>query len=78
MQIDNKDTLQYEDIADACYYGNWTYAANKCIKYGYCVVELIKIYEYREQELGEDCELLSMRDIAYLGMYIERARNARL
>lgn len=78
MTIENKDILQYEDIADDCYNGNWSDATNKCIKYGYCVVELIEIYEHREQELGEDCELLSMRDIAYLGMYIERARNAKL
>ena len=78
MTINSKDILQYEDIADDCYNGNWTDATNKCIKYGYCVVELIKIYEHREEKLGEECELLSMRDIAYLGMYIERARNAKL
>ena len=78
MQIEDKDILQYEDIADDCYNGNWTDATNKCIKYGYCVVELIEIYENREQELGEEHELLSMRDIAYLGMYIERDRNAKL
>lgn len=78
MQIEDKDILQYEDIADDCYNGNWTDATNKCIKYGYCVVELIEIYESREQEFGEECELLSMRDIAYLGMYIERTRNAKL
>lgn len=78
MRIKNKDILQYEDIADDCYNGNWTDATKKCIKYGYCVVELIEIYESREQEFGEECELLSMRDIAYLGMYIERARNAKL
>lgn len=78
MQIENKDTLQYEDIADDCYNGNWTDATNKCLKYGYCVVELIEIYEHREEELDKECELLSMRDIAYLGMYIERARNAKL
>ena len=78
MQIENKDILQYEDIADSCHNGNWTNATNKCIEYGYCVVELIELYEHREQELGEDWELLSMRDIAYLGMYIERAINAKL
>ena len=78
MTIEHKDILQYEDIADDCYNGNWTDATNKCIKYGYCVVELIEIYEQREKELGEECELLSMRDIAFLGMYIERARNAKL
>ena len=78
MTIETKDILQYEDIADDCYNGNWTDATNKCIKYNYCVVELIEIYEQREKELGEECELLSMRDIAFLGMYIERARNAKL
>lgn len=78
MQIETKNMLQYEDIADDCYNGNWTDATNKCIKYGYSVVELIEIYEYREQELDKERELLSMRDIAYLGMYIERARNAKL
>lgn len=78
MQIENKDILQYEDIADDCYNGNWTDATNKCIEYGYSAVELIELHEHREQELGEDWELLSMRDIAYLGMYIERNRNAKL
>lgn len=78
MQIKNKDILQYEDIADDCYNGNWTKATNKCIEYGYCVIELIELYENREQEFGEEYELLSMKDIAYLGMYIERMKNAKL
>lgn len=78
MTIENKDILQYEDIADDCYNGNWKTATEKCIEYGYTTVELIELYENREQELGEEYELLSMRDIAYLGMYIERARNAKL
>ena len=78
MNITNLDIKQYEDIADDCWNGNWTDATNKCIKYNYCVVELIEIYEHRQQELDVDNELLSMTDIAYLGMYIERARNAKL
>lgn len=75
MTIKNKDILQYEDIADDCYNGNWRDATSKCIKYGYSAIELIEIYEHREKELAEENELLSMRDIAYLGMYIERDRK---
>lgn len=78
MNITNLDIKQYEDIADDCWNGNWTDATDKCIKYNYSVIELIEIYEHRQQELDVDSELLSMKDIAYLGMYIERKRNAKL
>ena len=78
MQITNKKRKQFEDIADDCMYGNWTTAIEKCVKNGFSGIELVELYEDREDEMGEECEILSLRDIVYLTMYTERMNCARL
>ena len=78
MEITNKKRKQFEDIADDCMNGNWTIATEKCVKNGFSGIELVKLYEDREYEMSEECEIISLRDIVYLTMYTERMINARL
>ena len=78
MEITNKKRKQFEDIADDCMNGNWTTATEKCVKNGCSGIELIELYEDREYEMGEECEILSLSDIVYLTMYRERMIHARL
>ena len=78
MEITNKKRKQFEDIADDCMNGNWTTATEKCVKNGFSGIELIELYKDRENEMGEESEILSFRDIFHLTMYTERMINARL
>ena len=78
MEITNKKRKQFEDIADDCMNGNWTTATEKCVKNGFSGIELVELYEDREDEMGEEREILSLRDIVLLTMYTERMINARL
>lgn len=78
MEITNKKRKQFEDIADDCICGSWTTATEKCVKNGFSGIELVELYEDRENEMGEECEILSLRDIVYLTMCIERMIHARL
>ena len=78
MEITNKKRKQFEDIADDCMNRNWTTATEKCVKNSFSGIELIELYEDREDEMGEEFEILSLRDIVYLTMYTERMNYARL
>ena len=78
MEITNKKRKQFEDIANDCINGNWTTAAEKCVKNGLSGIELVELYEDRENEMGEECEIISLIDIVYLTMYTERMIHARL
>ena len=78
MEITNKKRKQFEDIADDYMCGNWTTATEKCVKNGFSGIELVELYEDREDEMGEEYEILSLRDIVYLTMYTERMNYARL
>ena len=78
MEITNKKRKQFEDIADDCINENWTTATEKCVKNGFSGIELVELYEDREDEMDEECEILSLRDIVLLTMYTERMIHARL
>ena len=78
MEITNKKRKQFEDIAGDCMCGNWTTATEKCVKNGFSGIELVELYEDRENEMGEEREILSLRDIVYLTMCTERMIYARL
>lgn len=72
MVITKEKARQFISIANSCENGNWTEATEKCVRFGLSGMELVELYENRTEELGDEYELLSMRDIVYLTMYTER------
>ena len=59
---------QFESIADNCLNGNWTDAANECIKYGFYANDLKKHNE--ENQLFDD-----IYDIAELAELAQKLRK---
>jgi len=62
---------QFESIADNCYNGNWTDAANECIEFGFYANDLIK--HNKSNELFND-----FYDIAELVELTQKLRNDRI
>lgn len=52
MEKEYRTLEQFEEIADSCYNGNWSYAAKECVEYGFYANDLIKFNE--EHELFQD------------------------
>jgi len=61
---------QFESIAENCYNGNWTDAANECIEYGFYANDLINYN--KELELFSD-----LYDIAELAELAMKLRNEK-
>jgi len=57
------------DIADSCYNGQWTYAAEQCVKHNFYAKDLV-------ESLNEtETSMISMEDLVFL---IENATNLRI
>lgn len=69
--MSNQKMLLYRRIEVNAHNGNWSDASKIGFKSGFDAYSLIECYE-KLDEIGAN--LLSMRDIAILSMYIERLR----
>ena len=70
---------QKKKLGSVCsdiYNGNWTDATNKCVDEGWDTYTLLSMKEAFEFT-GDSEWMLSLRDLAILGMYIERLRYER-
>lgn len=76
MKYSSEDKKALENVCSDMYYGNWSDATNTCIDMIWDTYDLLAMKE--QFEFTDDSEwMLSLRDIAILGMYIERLRYER-
>lgn len=76
MVVKENDIINFRDIIDNIYNGDWSVGANKCVTFGYSVYELFDIKEDIESNDESDYILgmFSDRDLAILSVYAERIR----
>lgn len=76
MVVKDYDVVNFRDIIDDIYNGNWSTGAGKCVTFGYSVYELFDIKD--EIESNDECDyilgMFSGRDLAILSVYAERIR----
>ncbi len=70
MTNENRNDI-FLNIADSCYHGQWTYAAEQCVKHNFFAKDLVEVFEETEAEQT----MISATDLVFL---IEQATQIRL